>query len=114
MPTLFRLLLLLALLLFGQASLRAQSLTASAPPVATPDSVATSAAPAAPSDPRYAQAAELTELKNQFQTLLQAYGQLVTRYNDQNVKLQQLEQQATPAVPARTSRPRANSWANSY
>ena len=87
--TLFRFLLLFALLLLGYANAHAQTLTldtATASVLELPDTE--------PADPRYAPAAELSELKTQMQTLLQAYDQLVTRYNAQSTQLQLLQQQA--------------------
>ncbi|RAK69587.1 hypothetical protein [Hymenobacter edaphi] len=87
--TLLRFLLLFALLLLGYASAHAQT------PAERPTATVTGFGDPEPMDPRYAQAAELKELKTQLQTLLQAYDQLVMRYNAQNAQLQQLERQQT-------------------
>ncbi|GAB3824292.1 hypothetical protein [Hymenobacter jeollabukensis] len=98
--TLFRFLLLFALLLLGYASAHAQT------PAERPNTSVTGFGDPEPMDPRYAQASELTELKTQLQNLLQAYDQLVTRYNAQNVQLQQLERQQaiSPANRSRAQR----------
>ncbi|GAB2952164.1 hypothetical protein GCM10027048_16520 [Hymenobacter coalescens] len=105
--------LLFALLLIGHASVRAQSA-----PTGSPARSVTGFGDPEPMDPRYAPAAELSDLKNQLQTLLQAYDQLVTRYNTQSARLQQLErQQATSASPSAGGRPRnlrANALPGSY
>lgn len=97
--TILRFLLLLALLLLGHVYAHAQTpaldtITASVAALPDPE----------PADPRYAPAAELSELKTQMQTLLQAYDQLVTRYNVQHTQLQLLQQQQA----ATTSRPRTH------
>ncbi|RTQ52171.1 hypothetical protein EJV47_03860 [Hymenobacter gummosus] len=95
--TLLRFLLLLALLLLGHAAVRAQSV-----PAERPNQTVTGFGDPEPMDPRYAQAAEVSELKAQVQNLLQAYDQLVTRYNVQSAKLQELEQKQPATAPVMT------------
>ncbi|OON65822.1 hypothetical protein B0919_23315 [Hymenobacter sp. CRA2] len=56
-------------------------------------------------DSRYASAAEVSELKAQLNSLLQAYDQLVTRYNTQSSRLLELERNRG-AVPAAADRHR--------
>ncbi|MCC3159328.1 hypothetical protein LJ737_18950 [Hymenobacter sp. 15J16-1T3B] len=97
--TLVRFLLLFALLLLGYASAHAQTLEE------RPSATVTGLGDPEPMDPRYAQATEVTELKTQLQTLLQAYDQLVARYNAQSAQLQQLERLQAPAGRTRTARP---------
>lgn len=99
--TILRFLLLFALLLLGYASAHAQTTAASIPTASI-----TGFGDPEPADPRYAQAAELTELKAQLQTLRQAYDQLVTRYNEQSAELQQLKHQAA-AYGGRARAPRS-------
>lgn len=106
--TIIRFLLLFALLLLGYASAHAQAPvpadipTASVTGFGDPEPEAPAAA-----DPRYAQAAELTELKTQLQNLVQAYDQLVARYNAQSAQLQQLERQQAASLSGRTRAHRA-------
>jgi hypothetical protein len=112
--TLLRFFVLFALLVMGRMTAHAQTL-AEGP---TPSTVVASSPEPEPTDPRYAKANEITELKAQMHTLLQAYDQLVTRYNDQSAKLQLLEnKQPAATVTTHNGRSRllrSNALSGSY